>query len=56
MCYGIYDWVVNSRRFGDHSGNGVHVRRQHISVPGGEAGEDRAEPDVGKTKTNDSSK
>lgn len=39
MCYGIYDWVVNSRRFGDHSGNRVHVRRQHVSVPGGEAGE-----------------
>lgn len=33
MCYGIYDGVVYSRCFGDHSGNRVHIGSHHISVP-----------------------
>lgn len=33
MCYGIYDGVVDSRCFGYHSRNRVHIRRQHVSIP-----------------------
>lgn len=50
MRYGVYDGVVDSRCFGDHSRNRVHIRRQHVGVPEGEAGEMRAGTDVGKTK------
>lgn len=53
MRYGVYDGVVDSRCFGDHSRNRVHIRRQHVGVPGGEAGEMRAGTDVGKTKKNE---
>lgn len=39
---GVYDGVVDGRRLGDHGRNRVHVRRQHVGVPGGgrEAGHD----------------
>lgn len=33
VCYGIYNGVVDSRCFGDHSRNRVHIWSQHVSVP-----------------------
>lgn len=35
---GVYDGVVDGRRLGDHGRNRVHVRRQHVGVPGGGGG------------------
>lgn len=40
MCYGVYDGVVDCGGFGDHGRNRVHIRSQHVSIPGrGEQGQ-----------------
>lgn len=33
MCYGVYDGVVDRRRFGNHGRNRVHVGSQQIGIP-----------------------
>lgn len=35
MRDGVYDGVVDGRRLGDDGGDGVHVGRQQVGVPGG---------------------
>lgn len=33
MCNGIYNGIMDSRCFGDHSRNRVHIGSQHVSIP-----------------------
>lgn len=38
MRDGVYDGVVDGRGLGDDGGDGVHVGRQQVGIPGGGVG------------------